>query len=215
MGVPSTFVRLSGCNLRCAWCDTPYASWQPEGPTVEVAELLSQLRDAAKHVVVTGGEPMLFDATVDLCRGLKERGHVITIETAGTVYREIDCDLMSISPKLSNSTPSPEAIGEDWVRRHEKTRSSVEALRSLVQKYEHQLKFVVNPESDLDEQLSEILSLLSAIDARADRVLLMAEGTDSETLHRRQRLLVEPCLRHGFRLTPRLHVDLFGNKRGT
>lgn len=110
LGTPSTFVRISGCNLRCTWCDTPYASWNPEGSVRSVDEITNDVagRNVA-HIVLTGGEPMLFDPVEELASALRERGHTITIETAGTVFRELPCDLMSISPKLSNSTPGPEA----------------------------------------------------------------------------------------------------------
>src|SRR5947207_6356342 len=96
-GVPSVFVRVSGCNLRCVWCDTPYASWNPEGPVRPIGDIAAEALDAkAKHVVLTGGEPMLFDAIVPLAQLLKRAGHSITVETAGTVYRKLPCDLMSI-----------------------------------------------------------------------------------------------------------------------
>lgn len=211
-GIPSTFVRVSGCNLRCVWCDTPYASWSPEGPTVTVADLVVQVeRYGVRHVVLTGGEPMLFDPIEDLAGRLHEAGHKITIETAGTVYRELPCDLMSISPKLANSTPPPDS---GWAERHEKTRLDREPLRKLLGRYDCQLKFVVDP--DKGDDLGEIEELLKGLPpVEPDRVLIMPEGTDSETLHRRQRALVEPCMQRGWRLTPRLHVDLFGNKRGT
>ncbi|MBX7131792.1 MAG: 7-carboxy-7-deazaguanine synthase QueE [Fimbriimonadaceae bacterium] len=211
VGVPSTFVRISGCNLRCTWCDTPYASWKPEGPVLSIDEIVATVRElGVRHVVVTGGEPMLFEPVVILTRVLAESGHAITIETAGTVYREVSCDLMSISPKLSNSTPDDPA----WRERHEATRSDLTPLRKLIAGYEYQLKFVVNPESEYDD-LGEIDALIADLGADRGRVLLMAEGTDTETLHRRQRLLAPICLQTGFRLTPRLHVDLFGNTRGT
>lgn len=213
VGTPSTFVRVSGCNLRCTWCDTPYASWNPEGPVMEVEEILQNVSErGVRHVVLTGGEPMLFDPIEALAGGLKASGHVITIETAGTVFREVDCDLMSISPKLSNSTP-PEASG--WRERHEATRQNLEPLRRLIERYVFQLKFVVNPDGGLHD-LEEIDRLLSQLPpVSPDRILLMAEGTDAETLHRRQRGLVDVCMERGYRLTPRLHVDLFGNARGT
>lgn len=212
VGVPSVFVRTSGCNLRCVWCDTPYASWDPEGPVLDQDAIFRQVEAfGIDHVVLTGGEPMLFDAIEPLARALKEAGHMITIETAGTVFRALPCDLMSISPKLSNSTPPVES---GWAERHETTRRNVEALRELTQTYDFQLKFVVNPEDGND--LPEILALLEQLPAvQPAQVLLMAEGTDSLTLHRRQRLLVDLSLRHGWRITPRLHVDLFGNTRGT
>lgn len=212
-GTPSAFVRVSGCNLRCSWCDTPYASWKPEGPTMEVMEIVEQVeRLDVCHVLLTGGEPMLFEATKYLARELMLRFHVVTIETAGTVFREVACSLMSISPKLSNSTPEGE-----WQTRHEQTRYQPETIARLIEHHDdYQLKFVVNPESRLDEQIEEIEELLAQLGLlRPGRVLLMAEGTDAETLHRRERLLVETCVVKGWRLTPRLHIDLFGNKRGT
>jgi len=214
-GTPSTFIRVSGCNLRCIWCDTPYASWAPEGPVIEVGQIVDVVAKArVNHVVITGGEPMLFDAVADLARELRVDGYTITIETAGTVHRMVECDLMSISPKLSNSTPG-ESAGAGWPERHEKTRGDLEPLKRLIAEYAYQLKFVVNPEADLRGQLEEIESVVAEAKAEPGKVLLMAEGTDSETLHRRERMLVETCIERGYRLTPRLHVDLFGNTRGT
>ena len=105
-GVPSVFLRTSGCNLRCTWCDTPYTSWKPEGDDQPLDAILADVRrHSATHVVVTGGEPMIQEDIVVLTRRLnKELDLHITIETAGTVYQPVTCDLMSISPKLANST---------------------------------------------------------------------------------------------------------------
>lgn len=214
VGVPSVFIRVSGCNLRCGWCDTPYASWSPEGPTMNLPDILLEVeKSKAKHVVLTGGEPMLFDAIEPLCRELTERGFHITIETAGTIYREVACDLMSISPKLSNSTPSEEIAGA-WSERHEQTRLDREPLKQLVEKYPFQLKFVVNPDNGL-EDLGEIEEILRQLPKEARRnVLLMPEGVESETLQRRGRILSDVCIELGFRLSPRMHVDLWGARRG-
>jgi len=212
VGVPSTFVRVSGCNLRCVWCDTPYASWSPEGPMKAISEIVEEVsRVAIDHVVLTGGEPMLFDPIEDLASALKELGHTITIETAGTIFRDVPCDLMSISPKLANSTPGAES---SWKDRHDSTRLNFEVLQSLIDMYSYQLKFVVNP--DKGDDLTEIEGILGHLKGiESNRVLLMPEGTDSQTLHRRAKMLVEPAIARNWRLTQRLHIDLFGNTKGT
>ena len=210
-GRPSIFTRISGCNLRCVWCDTPYASWEPEGPIREVQDILEEVtRSSIRDVVVTGGEPMLFDGVVPLCEGLRAAGKTITIETAGTVHRELPCDLMSISPKLRHSTP----VGTDWEERHEELRLNIPVLIELTRGYNHQFKFVVNPEHE-ENGMEEIETLLSELKADRAKVILMPEGTDSETLHRRARLLAPICMERGFTLGQRLHIDLFGNTKGT
>jgi 7-carboxy-7-deazaguanine synthase len=214
-GVPSTFVRFSGCNLRCRWCDTPYASWNPEGDFYGVDDLVKEMRQAGQtHVVITGGEPMIFDALTDFAARLKEAGHVITIETAGTVFRNLPCDLMSISPKLANSDPD-EDTPQGWHKRHRATRQNLEPLAQLTKTYPYQLKFVVDPEGPHDDlaEIDQMLSQLPGVDQ--SRVVLMSEGRDAETLARRNRLLSKVCLERGWRLTPRLQIDLFGDTRGT
>ncbi|HEX8877519.1 MAG TPA: 7-carboxy-7-deazaguanine synthase QueE [Phycisphaerales bacterium] len=221
-GVPSWFVRFSGCNLRCTWCDTPYASWSPEVTTLRLDDVLAEARGNlernVRHAVVTGGEPMMFDAVEPLCRGLREMGMHVTIETAGTIARRPDalaCDLMSISPKLSNSTPrdgDQRDPGGVWKSRHEERRLNIEALQHLINDFpSRQLKFVVSE----PEQLDEIEALLAKLQSWTnDDVLLMPEGISVETLASR-RWLVDACTSRGWRFCPRLHIQLFGNKRGT
>ena len=113
-GVPSVFVRTSGCNLRCAWCDTPYASWEPEGENLSVSGIVAEVRrhPAVRHVVLTGGEPMIAKDLPLLAAELRGFGYHITIETAGTLPPDgIACDLASLSPKLLNSAPDGAASG--------------------------------------------------------------------------------------------------------
>lgn len=216
LGVPSVFVRTSGCNLRCRWCDTPYASWQPEGENLEIPAIMEQVKAYdCPHVVLTGGEPLIASGIHELAAELKAEGLHITIETAGTVAPEgIACDLASLSPKLANSTPDLEQAGS-WRDRHEATRLQPEVIRAWLVNYPAQLKFVVSAVEDLPE----IESLLAEIGAlpgfTRDRVLLMPEGTDVETLRERGPLVAELCLEHGFRYAPRLQIELFGNTRGT
>ena len=211
LGVPSIFVRTSGCNLRCVWCDTPYTSWKPEGESLELDEILRRTGEypAAKHVVVTGGEPMIAPGIGALTAGLKERGLHITIETAGTVFADVSCDLMSISPKLANSTPL-ERDGGRFAAQHERLRRAPETLRRLMAAHPYQLKFVVRESGDLEE----IKQLCGEIEAPPEVVMLMAEGRDPNVLRERNIWLAEACKREGFRLSPRLHVDLWGDRRG-
>jgi len=212
-GVPSVFIRTSGCNLRCVWCDTPYASWKPEGEDNSVSEILKKISLwNCNHVVLTGGEPMIAPDLPELAEALKKQGKHITIETAGTISpNRIPCDLASISPKLSNSTP-PAARDPAWAKRHEATRLQPEVISEWIQKYPFQLKFVVSSENDLVEIKSLILKLPKI---PVDRVLLMPEGIDVKTLAFRSPWLVGICKQEGFRLCPRLQIELFGHTRGT
>jgi len=206
LGVPSVFVRTSGCNLRCRWCDTPYTSWQPEGTDWPLNRIVDEVRaHPARHVVVTGGEPMIAPEIVPLTERLRQAGLHITIETAGTVFEPVACDLMSISPKLANSTPEGH-----WGERHDRSRIQPVVLRQLMERYDYQLKFVVQEPGDL----VELRALVVMLDAPAERVILMPEGTDHETLRERAGWLAEVCKQEGFRFSPRLHVDLWGNRRG-
>jgi len=206
VGVPSVFVRTSGCNLRCSWCDTPYTSWQPEGEDRTIDQILSELQGyACRHVVITGGEPMIAPEIVALAGRLREAGKHITIETAGTVFHPVACDLMSISPKLANSTPEG-----PWAAQHDRVRIQRDILRRLITQYDYQLKFVVATPEDMPE----LRRLVEAIDADRERVILMPEGTSQAILRERAVWLAEICKAEGFRFSPRLHVDLWGNQRG-
>ena len=207
VGVPSIFVRTSGCNLRCSWCDTPYTSWKPEGADMSLPEILERVAafPAARHVVLTGGEPMIAPGIVELSRQFRQRGLHITVETAGTVYADVACDLMSISPKLANSTPD-----RPFRAQHERLRTQPEILRRLMGVCDYQLKFVIAQQADI----GEMRQLLTKIDAPAEKVVLMPEGMDAETLNTRGVWLAEICKEFGYRFSPRLHVLLWGNKRG-
>lgn len=163
----------------------------------------------AIHVVITGGEPMIAPGMVDLTATLKSQGQHITIETAGTVLAAVACDLMSISPKLANSIPIEREAGR-WAAQHERLRYQPEVLRQLITQYTYQLKFVIATPEDL----SEVAVMLRDIGADRGRVVLMPEGTDPDKLRERSRWLVEICKREGFRFSPRLHIELWGNRRG-
>jgi 7-carboxy-7-deazaguanine synthase len=206
VGVPSFFIRTSGCNLRCAWCDTPYASWRPEGVDLSLAQILDEVKaHRATHVVVTGGEPMIAPEIVPLTNRLRDLGLHITIETAGTVFQPVACDLMSISPKLSNSTPAG-----SWAGRHGALRIQPGVLGDLTARYDYQLKFVIGKPEDVEEARA----LAESLGAGPERVILMPEGVDRDILRERGVWLAEICKKEGFRFSPRLHVELWGLRRG-
>jgi 7-carboxy-7-deazaguanine synthase len=214
-GVPTIFIRTSGCNLRCRWCDTPYASWNPEGEEMSIEDIIKEVKKhPARHCVLTGGEPMIARGIKELAAALRAEGLHITIETAGTVSPEgIACDLASLSPKLSNSTPSPNEIAQAWIQRHEQTRLRPEILRAWLEAGNYQLKFVYTKASDLDEIDALIESI--GIPVPASKVLLMPEGTDEAHIASRQIELVSLCTKRGNRYCDRLHIRLFGNTKGT
>ena len=147
-GVPSIFIRTSGCNLRCHWCDTPYASWKPEGPEMSIEEILKKISEwNCHHIVLTGGEPMIAPDLPELATALKKQKKHITIETAGTIPPNgIPCDLASLSPKLTNSTPSAER-DPAWAKKHEANRLQPEVISDWIRNYNFQLKFVVSAEN--------------------------------------------------------------------
>jgi 7-carboxy-7-deazaguanine synthase len=210
-GVPSIFVRTSGCNLRCVYCDTPYTSWEPEGEDLSIGQILEKLSAfSARHVVVTGGEPLLAPQIEDLCAALSQNDYHITLETAATIFKPVVCDLASLSPKLASSTPT-EREGGRYAKRHNGLRIQPGVIRAFMDNGDYQLKFVIDRPEDLTELLA-LLEVLPQVDR--SRVLLMPQGITSEELRQRGPWIVEECKRHGFRFCPRLHIELYGNQRG-
>ena len=213
-GVPSVFVRTSGCNLRCAWCDTPYASWNPEGRSQSLEEIVAEVgRHPARHVVLTGGEPMIAPQIRDLSAELKLLGYHLTIETAATIAPDgIACDLASLSPKLLNSAPDGQAHAA-WRKKHEATRWQPEVVRAWLDGYTYQFKFVVAQPEDMDE-LNGMLEKLDR-DIPRHKIFLMPEARTPEVMRQRAAWLGGMCKAHGFRYGHRLQIELYGNKRGT
>lgn len=207
-GTASLFIRTSGCNLRCWFCDTPYTSWDPEGEQLSLDQLRTRIdATTADHVVLTGGEPMLapqLTELTDLCRDAEK---IITIETAGTVDRSVECDLMAISPKMANSTPDDRI----WGPRHEQTRHQPAVVHSLLHRYQSVLKFVVDRIQDVEE----ICQYLSGFpEVSPDHVWLMPQARTADELAEKNDRVQSAAVAHGFRFSPRLHIQKFGSMRG-
>ncbi|HEX3727002.1 MAG TPA: 7-carboxy-7-deazaguanine synthase QueE [Pirellulales bacterium] len=211
-GVKSAFVRASGCNLRCWYCDTPYASHAPEGEDLSVDEILESVAHwDTSHVVITGGEPMLFAELIPLAAGLRLAGLHVTIETAGTLELDVECDLMSISPKLSTAAPDAR-LQPRWAQRHERARHAPKVIRRLIGDYNYQFKFVIDGPHDCQE-VEDYLGQFPELD-RA-RVMLMPQGTDATELASRAGWLEGYCRQHQLHFCPRKHIEWFGLARGT
>ena len=117
LGIPHILIRVSGCRLRCqfadSFCDTPYASWKPEGSKFTLEDVVTMYKNnpQIKHTMITGGGPTLYGKLLqELCYIGKTHNHHITIETEGSEFVQTEGDLISLSPKLSNSTPRPGTV---------------------------------------------------------------------------------------------------------
>ncbi len=211
-GTPSVFIRASGCNLRCWYCDTPYTSWHPEGQDLSVEEIQARVEEwDCPHVVITGGEPMLFAELIPLTEQLRAAGRHLTVETAGTLYLPVHCDLMSISPKQSNSTPS---LQQDprWHHRHEQQRHRPQVVHRLTEEYDYQLKFVIDAPEDCHE-VEQYVDRLPGL--QPDRILLMPQGHHAEELAARGAWLAPYCRQRGYVFCPRRQFEWYGAVRGT
>lgn len=208
-GTPSLFIRTSGCNLRCHFCDTPYSSWQAAGEPRTIASLLSALERHSRvaHAVVTGGEPLIAKGIEALVAALKGRGLHVTVETAGTRFIDLPVDLWSISPKLASSAPPADS---GWRERHEAERVRDDAIVAMMRR-PHQLKFVAGQPADLDE----IEAWVARVGADARDVMVMPEGTSVEAIDAVASWLVPALIERGWRYCDRLHIRLFGHTPGT
>ncbi len=210
-GEPSLFVRTTGCNLRCWYCDTPDTSWRPAGDQRPWRDVLDQvLANPCQHVVLTGGEPLLQPDIIPLTAALRDARRFVTIETAGTVFRPLTVDLMSISPKRANSAPGAEH--PRWRSRHERERHQPTAIRALLTTGPFQFKFVIDTPADLDDVTAYLAEFP---EVSPEMVWLMPQGVDAAILTEKAAWLIPAATERGYRYSPRRHIELFGHQRGT
>lgn len=211
-GTDSFFIRTSGCNLRCWFCDTPYASWNPEGPQRPIDELIDECRSSgAKDIVLTGGEPLLFEPIVELNDRLRKAGFYTTIETAGTVDRPVQCDLLSMSPKFASSRPDADRH-PTWSARHDQRRMPIATMRRLIDRaVSTQVKFVVDTTDDYDE----LLKIVADLRVDAGDVWIMPQGSTNKAMDAAVEWLRPWSESQGFQYCDRMQIRWYGNRRGT
>lgn len=214
-GVPSVFVRLAGCPLRCRWCDTKYGWDETAGAHYRIDGIIETVQQwRCKLVVITGGEPMMnpdlgMNAELpELVRQLKAVDKHITIETSGIAFiPDMQCDLMSISPKLSNSAPKEPELAAI----HEDSRLDVAVLAELIAHYPYQMKFVVDSQADLPE-IQKTIAEIGNVDP--EKVMLMPQARSREELLAKSPMVAEMCKASGYAFCQRLQVLLWDNQRG-
>lgn len=207
-GVPSVFVRLPGCPLRCNWCDTAYAWEYDSGEMLTLSELLERCSSyGCSHLVITGGEPFSNPDFLFVLDRLRDTFEHITVETAGIKYiSNLPIDLLSISPKLSNSLPNNKNQRDTQA----KYLADAQILKRLLSSYNYQLKFVVKNQADMPE----ILSLVNELEAPSSRIMLMPEARDSTVYMEVSKVVAAICIKYHYRFSPRLHIQFWGNKKG-
>lgn len=220
LGVPSYFIRTTGCNLRCQWrnkdgsttiCDTPYSSWKPErGEDANLDDLINNIsKTKSKHVVITGGEPTLMKDLPYIANGLISNGYHVTVETNGTIYHpNMEKAFMSISPKLMSSYAQQEGSREATM--HSNNNNFIKPTKQWMKTNDYQLKFVYNGVGDQ----KEISDLVTELGAPRDKVYLMPQGITEQQFKSVSKELFNYCMKEAYNYSPRMHIDVFGNKRG-
>jgi len=232
IGVPHLLVRLTGCNLNCSFkdsiCDTSYASWNPEQGIYELSDIEKAIQENPQinYCFITGGEPTIHKELLQqILTLLKQYNYFTAIETNGTNFVEVEgLDFISMSPKLKNSVPVlgqhikidtvDKTITDDMVNKHEKNRVNYDSMKQWCNKYKNnvQLKFVI---SDLNGTETEEFKYIQTIcNIPNNQVYLMPEGMFEEQLKSKRQWLLNYCVKEGYNYTDRLHILIFGHKRG-
>lgn len=208
-GVPSVMLRLIGCNLNCEWCDTEEVLKKNETVVYNEITLLSKLKSYhCSHIIITGGEPFICPELVKFTELLKSNGYHITVETNGTKYSDIKCDLVSMSPKLSNSIPFKSG-NYHIIEQHNKKRINIQVIKKFIKNYDYQLKFVCR---DLDSDFEEVKDILEKIGTyQLENVMIMPLADCKEEFERIQRNMVRKCVKYGFRYANRLQLQIWDN----
>ena len=192
-GVPSILIRMFGCNLNCSWCDTNTLKYQE----MSVMEIINKIKSFnCKNVIITGGEPTIQINLNELILLLKSYGYHVTVETNAVLKTTLDCDLVSMSPKLSHS-------GNDMIC------LNLEAIRHYITNNNYQLKFVCRPNVKDIEEVLYILKQIRHYDPF--KVMVMPLASTPEELYDIQKQLVQLCIKYNLRYANRLQLQIWGN----
>jgi len=197
LGTPSIFIRLAGCHLRCVWCDSKFTWDMKSGKEMSTIEIIKKIKKyPCKNLVITGGEPLIQQSGIkDLLKKLPE--YHVEIETSGSLVPQINelVNQYNCSPKLSNSKNRPIP--------YQNTLQKFPAEKTW-------FKFVIDNKKDL----TEVKAMIKKCALRQDRIILMPQGISRTELTKKSQWLAEICKKENWRYSTRLHIELWGNKRG-
>lgn len=226
-GIPHILIRFVGCPLRCqfkdSFCDTSNNSWRPEKGQYDWEDIFKIVNSNHNihHVMITGGSPTMYPSILqDLCKWLYGRNKIVTLETECSRYVKLsEFVKVSMSPKLTNSTPklgsinpyTEQEVVESHIRSHEKERYNLEVISQFMKRHtDYWFKFVVSNKEDLEEINNLYIKKLHI---HRQQIYLMPEGVSNEHLNNAQ-WIVEECIKNGWNYSDRLHVRIYGDRRG-
>lgn len=225
-GIPHILIRFVGCRLRCqfanSFCDTSHNSWKPEKGSIKYEDIIAfyETHPVIKYTMITGGGPTLSaEVLQEICSLAKSYGHTVTIETEGSEFVQTCADLISLSPKLSSSTPrlgninpyTNQEVKQSHIDQHEKWRQNYEAMALMINRHED---YIIKPVVTNERDLIEVEELLDKLNVPNNRVYLMPAGVTDEQLNATRKWLFDVCIKNGYRYSDRLHVIVYGDKRG-
>ncbi|MEK7085437.1 MAG: 7-carboxy-7-deazaguanine synthase QueE [Patescibacteria group bacterium] len=198
VGIPSVFLRLAGCNLRCDWCDSKFAQDLKSGKQMTTDEILKIIKkNPCKHIVITGGEPLLQQsALLELLKLMPD--YYVELETNGSLEPFINKHInqYNCSPKPAAGGPSPNPP------------QSVRLQKFPPEKTYY--KFVIDKKSDI----KEVQKFIADNNIDRKKIFLMPQGVDKKELEKKSKWLAEICKKENLRFSPRLHIIIWGNKKG-
>ena len=226
-GIPHILIRTTGCTLRCQFsdtdfCDSSYTSWSPEKGQFSMDDIIAMYKKhpQIKHTMITGGAPTMHkDLLGELMRVTKVYGHIVTLETEGSRFVATNCDLLSLSPKLSNSRPrvgteqpNGKEVTEKHLAQHDKGRRNFDVMRQLIEDAkDYQLKPVI---SNIEEDMAQVKEIQLMLHIPNSKVFLMPAGGTEEELAPKRAPLMEYCWQNGYSYTDRIHITAYGDLRG-